>query len=69
MTVRAEVASVDVPIEDVLGLQPGDVLRLDARADDGVTLYAGAVPLHKAMPGRSGGRRAIQVTRRAGGPR
>ena len=30
MTVRAEVAAIDLPIEQVLGLQPGDVLRLDA---------------------------------------
>jgi flagellar motor switch protein FliM len=67
MTVRAEVAAVDLPIEDVLALQPGDVLRLDARADDGVTLFAGAVPMHRAMPGRSGGRRAVQVTERLGG--
>ena len=66
MTVRAEVAAVDLPIEEVLALQPGDVLRLDARAADGVTLFAGAVPVHRAMPGRSGGRRAIQVTGRTG---
>jgi flagellar motor switch protein FliM len=69
MTVRAEVAAVDLPIEQVLALAPGDVLRLDARADDGVTLFAGAVPTHRAQPGRSGGRRAIQVTERLGGPR
>jgi flagellar motor switch protein FliM len=62
MTVRAEVAAVDLPIEQVLRLQPGDVLRLDARADEGVTLYADAVPMHRALPGRSGGRRAVQVT-------
>jgi flagellar motor switch protein FliM len=67
MTVRAEVAAVDLPIERVLALQPGDVLRLDARADEGVTLYADAVPIHRAMPGRSGGRRAVQVTDRLGG--
>lgn len=66
MTVRAEVAAVDLPIEQVLALAPGDVLRLDARADDGVTLYADAVPMHRAMPGRSGGRRAVQVTERLG---
>jgi flagellar motor switch protein FliM len=66
MTVRAEVAAVDLPIEQVLALQAGDVLRLDARAAEGVTLYAGAVPVHRAMPGRSGGRRAIQITGRAG---
>jgi flagellar motor switch protein FliM len=67
MTVRAEVAAVDLPIEQVLALQPGHVLRLDARADDGVTLYADAVPMHRALPGRSGGRRAVQVTDRMGG--
>jgi flagellar motor switch protein FliM len=67
MTVRAEVAAIAVPIEQVLALQTGDVLRLDARADEGVTLFAGAVPVHRAMPGRSGGRRAVQVTRRLGG--
>ena len=67
MTVRAEVAAVDLPIEEVLALQPGDVLRLDARAADGVTLYAGAVPVQQAAPGRSGGRRAVQITQRLGG--
>ena len=67
MTVRAEVAAVDLPIEQVLALQPGDVLRLDARADEGVTLYADAVPMHRALPGRSGGRRAVQVTEPLGG--
>ena len=67
MTVRAEVAAVELPIEDVLALRPGDVLKLDSRADDGVTLYAGAVPVHKALPGRSGGRRAVQITGPLGG--
>jgi flagellar motor switch protein FliM len=67
MTVRAEVAAVDLPIEQVLALSPGDVVRLDGRAADGVTLYAGAVPVHRAKPGRSGGRRAVQITERLGG--
>jgi len=67
MTVRAEVASVELPIEEVLALRPGDVLRLDGRADAGVTIYAGDVPVHRGMPGRSGGRRAVQVTHRLEG--
>jgi flagellar motor switch protein FliM len=67
MTVRAEVASVELPIEQVLALRPGDVLRLDGRADEGVTLYADSVPVHRAMPGRSGARRAVQVTQRLEG--
>jgi flagellar motor switch protein FliM len=66
MTVRAEVASVELPIEQVLALQPGDILRLDAPAEAGVTLFADKVPVHRGKPGRSGSRRAVQVTERVG---
>jgi flagellar motor switch protein FliM len=69
MTVRAEVASREMAIEDVLALQPGDVLRLNAPADGGITLFADKVPVHRAKPGRSGSRRAAQVSGRVGGPR
>ena len=69
MTLRAEVAAVELPIEQVLALQPGDVLRLNAPAENGVTLYADKVPVHRAKPGRSGSRRAAQVSGRVGRPR
>jgi flagellar motor switch protein FliM len=69
MTVRAEVASIELPIEQVLALQPGDVLSLGAPADGGVTLYADKVPVHRAKPGRSGSRRAVQIVDRVGRPR
>jgi flagellar motor switch protein FliM len=42
------------------------VLRLDAPAEAGVTLFADKVPVHRAKPGRSGSRRAVQVTERVG---
>jgi flagellar motor switch protein FliM len=67
--VRAEVAGVMLPIEAVLSLKPGDVLPLNAPVDAGITLYADAVPVHRARPGRSGGRRAVQITGPAGGRR
>jgi flagellar motor switch protein FliM len=69
MTVRAEVAAVELPIEAVLALREGDLLRLSAPAAGGVTLYADKVPVHTARPGRSGSRRAVQVAGRAGGER
>jgi flagellar motor switch protein FliM len=62
MTVRAEVASVDMPIEAVLALKEGDLLRLNAPASGGITLYADKVPVKLGKPGRSGSRRAVQVT-------
>jgi flagellar motor switch protein FliM len=69
MTVRAEVASIELPIEHVLALQPGDVLSLGAPADGGVTLFADKVPVHRAKPGRSGSRRAVQIVDRVRRPR
>jgi flagellar motor switch protein FliM len=69
VTIRAEVAAREMPIEEVLALQPGDVLRLDAPAENGITLFADKVPVHRAKPGRSGSRRAAQVIERAGGAR
>jgi flagellar motor switch protein FliM len=64
VTMRAEVASRQIPIEEVLALKPGDVLRLDAPAEGGITLFADKVPVHRAKPGRSGSRRAAQVIER-----
>jgi flagellar motor switch protein FliM len=67
VTLRAEVASREMAIEEVLALKPGDVLRLDASAEAGITLFADKVPVHRAKPGRSGPRRAAQVVGRLGG--
>jgi flagellar motor switch protein FliM len=69
MTVRAEVASVELPIEQVLALKPGDVLSLGSPAEGGVTLFADKVPVHRAKPGRSGSRRAVQIVERVARPR
>jgi flagellar motor switch protein FliM len=62
MSLRAEVAAVEMPIEAVLALKEGDLLRLNAPAAAGITLYADKVPVKLAKPGRSGSRRAVQVT-------
>jgi flagellar motor switch protein FliM len=67
MTVRAEVAAVTMPIEAVLALKEGDLLRLNAPAAGGVTIFADKVPVHNGRPGRSGSRRAVQVTGKVGG--
>lgn len=61
VTIRAEVASLDLPVADVLSLEPGSVIRLGALASDGVSLFAENVRIARAQPGASGVRRAIQV--------
>lgn len=62
VVLRAEVAHVDMAIEDVLALAPGDLVKLGAAAADGVGIYAEDVPIHRAQPGRSGTRRAVQIS-------
>jgi flagellar motor switch protein FliM len=59
--VRAEIGAVEMAIGDVLALEQGDVLKLGTPASGGVFLYAGSVRLHRARPGRSGSRRAIEI--------
>jgi flagellar motor switch protein FliM len=61
VTVRAEVADRIMPVQEVLALKPGDVVKLGAAAGSQVTLFAEDVPVHSARPGRSGNRRAVQV--------
>ena len=61
VTLRAEVAAVELAIKDILALEPGSVVRLGARADRGVGLFAENVKLASAHPGSSGPRRAVQI--------
>jgi flagellar motor switch protein FliM len=61
VVVRAAAPAVDLPIAQVLALQPGDVVRLDAPISRGVTIFADDQPVHRAAPGRNGVRRAVQV--------
>jgi flagellar motor switch protein FliM len=65
--VRAEVAAIHMSLDEVLALRAGDVVRFGAPASLGVTLYADEVPVQRAMPGRSGTRRAVQVKERLEG--
>jgi flagellar motor switch protein FliM len=62
VTLRAEVAAVDMPIDEILALGPGSLIKLGVQADQGVTLFAENVKLARAQPGCNGPRRAIQVS-------
>jgi flagellar motor switch protein FliM len=64
VTVRAEIAELEMGLDEVLSLKPGDSLKLGPAGQDALTLWADGVAVHRARAGRSGGRRAIQVTQR-----
>lgn len=58
---RAEIGSVQMPIERMLELVPGATVELSERAEDGVVLFAEEVSLGRGRPGRSGTRRALKL--------
>ncbi|HUA47931.1 MAG TPA: FliM/FliN family flagellar motor switch protein [Solirubrobacteraceae bacterium] len=62
VTLRAEVAAVDMPIDEILSMGPGSVIKLGVQAEQGVTLFAENVKLARAQPGCNGARRAVQVS-------
>ena len=67
MELRAEVGAIELPLAEVLSMQPGDVVRLRRPASKGVVLYAGDVPAHVGEPGRNGNVRAVQIRQPWGG--
>jgi flagellar motor switch/type III secretory pathway protein FliN len=58
---RAEVGSVQMPIERMLAIAPGTVVELGRRAEDGVRLIAEEVSIARGKPGCSGTRRAVKL--------
>jgi flagellar motor switch protein FliM len=62
VTLRAEVAAIELPIDEILALGPGSLIKLGMQAEQGVTLFAENVKLARAQPGSNGPRRAIQVS-------
>jgi flagellar motor switch protein FliM len=59
---RVEAAAVTLQLNDVLAMQVGDIIKLGTNASIGVTVFAGTVPLHRGRPGRSGNKRAIEIS-------
>ena len=61
VTLRAEVASVDLEVSEILSLVPGSIIKFGVPADDGIMLFAENVKLARAQPGSHGPRRAVQI--------
>ncbi len=58
----AEIAGEEIPASRALALAPGQTLELGARVADGLALCVEGVQVLRGKPGRSGSRRAVQVT-------
>ena len=54
---------VAITVQELLGLVPGDVLQLDTRTDQDLSIIIGQKEKFKCKPGLSGNKMAVQVTK------
>ncbi|HWR40414.1 MAG TPA: flagellar motor switch protein FliM [Patescibacteria group bacterium] len=63
--VVVNMGKVMVTVQELLGVVPGDVLQLDTRTEDDLSVIIGHREKFKCKPGLSGNKMAVQVTRLA----
>ena len=60
---KAVLGRTMLTVEDLINLQEGDVIALDARADSEVEIWVGDKKSYAGVPGRSGRKLGLQITR------
>lgn len=60
--VKAVLGKTQVPVNDFLNLQVGDIIRLDTEVEDDLTVYVGNIKKFTALPGSSKDKYAVRVT-------
>jgi len=61
ISLTAVLGAVDLPVDTLAGLRPGDVIRFDERIDDPITVWISDHVRAWAMPGRIDDRLVIQL--------
>ncbi|MCR5374004.1 MAG: flagellar motor switch protein FliM [Lachnospiraceae bacterium] len=62
MPVKAVLGNSIISVDDFINLQVGDIIRLDSKADNELSVYVGNIEKFKALPGSSGDNYAVQIT-------
>lgn len=60
--IKAVLGNSTISVNDFLGLQRGDVIRLDTRTDGELSIYVGNIKKFTALPGASGDNYAVRIT-------
>ena len=63
MPVKAVLGQSVISVDDFVSLQVGDIIRLDSKAEEELSVYVGNIEKFKALPGSSGENYAVQVTK------
>ncbi|MGN0352706.1 MAG: flagellar motor switch protein FliM [Roseburia sp.] len=62
MPVKAVLGNSAISVSDFINLQIGDIIRLDTRIDDELSVYVGSIKKFTALPGASGDDYAVRIT-------
>jgi flagellar motor switch protein FliM len=60
--IRAILGTSTITVNDFLGLQPGDIIRLDKKVGQELDVYVGNLKKFKANPGTFSNNNALQIT-------
>ncbi len=59
---KAVLGNSTISVNDFVGLQQGDIIRLDRKVEDELDIYVGNIRKFTALPGASGENYAVRVT-------
>ena len=62
MPLKAVLGNSKISVNDFLGLQRGDIIRLDTKVDEELDVYVGSIKKFTALPGASGDNYAVRIT-------
>lgn len=62
MPIKAVLGTSAISVNDFLGLQRGDIIRMNAKVDEPMDVYVGNIKKFTALPGASGDSYAVRIT-------
>lgn len=62
MPIKVALGNSTISVNDFLGLQRGDIIRLDTKVDEELNIYVGNIKKFTALPGATGDNYAVRIT-------
>ena len=62
MPIKAVLGNSSISVNDFLGLQVGDIIRLDTKVDQELSVFVGSIKKFTALPGETGDDYAVRIT-------
>ena len=62
MPIKAVLGTSTISVSDFINLQAGDIIRLDRKVDEEMSVFVGNIRKFTALPGASGDEYAVRIT-------